>query len=179
TASGHEMLRGIDHVVDVRHAPLAVQAVAKTATVAGTAAVIDVAPPETARGPELHGRVEGRSRTAGGPAMHTEQHWRQGALECPTSRIDRGIVQRMRLLPVAGGIGKMLRHRNTVRRQFCLAVPAIQRGGPEWLLRIDGADRRRLVRCGRQKYRATVLPEHMFQCAETIEQHGLFVRLSV
>ena len=95
TAARRQVMDGGDDVLDVDHAPVAVQALPVGATEAGTAAVIDVDDGKTAGGPELDRRRKLRSGIAGRTAVHEGKQRRTAADRRPVGGISRGIKERM------------------------------------------------------------------------------------
>src|SRR6266566_7167140 len=73
----NEEFSAIDAVIDVNHTPVEVQAITKSASKAGAAAVVDVEHRDPATGPELRGQIEHARGRAGRTAMTFNQEWWQ------------------------------------------------------------------------------------------------------
>src|SRR2546430_14916254 len=96
------MLRGVDAVVDIGHAPLAAEHVAVLASVTGRAAVVDVDKRETPARPVLVLEVVDRQRGAGWSAVAVHHQRRLRARWTFEVRIARRVVQRMPGDPALG-----------------------------------------------------------------------------
>ena len=116
-ARAAEIFRHRGHVLDVDHAPFAVQALAIGPPVAGAAAIIDVGDSETPRGPELDGRAEGRRGLAGRAAVDQHQQGRPGAIGRAIAEVSRCVIVGVGGAASRGREGDLFGVRDHVRRQ--------------------------------------------------------------
>ena len=94
------MACGSGAIGDIGDAPLAVEALAVGAAVAGAARVVDVEHGKATARIELHARLQARVRHARGPAMRQHQGRRGGTLRSAMVRVHRRVVDAVHRLPL-------------------------------------------------------------------------------